>query len=78
MLIPLVLALPNIFNSLFHLLAMNSKKKKRRSALIQSIVKSFKLSPPHAYSTYSTFNKNDLYDEYWSRECELHIREYEV
>ena len=78
MLIPLVLALLNIFNLVFHLLAMQSKEKKRRSALIQSIVKSFKLSPAHAYSTYSTFNKNDLYDEYWSRECELHIREYEV
>ena len=78
MLILLVLSLLNIFNSVFHLLAMQSKKEKRRSALIQSIGKSFKLNPAHAYSTYSTFNKNDLYDEYWSRECELHIREYEV
>ena len=57
---------------------MQSKEEKRRSELVKSIVKSFKLSPAHAYSTYSTFNKNDLYDEYWSRECELHIREYEV
>ena len=78
MLIPLVLALPNIFNSVFHLLAMQSKEEKRRSALVQAIVKSFKLSPAHAYSTYSTFNENALYEEYWSRECELHIREYEV
>ena len=78
MLILLVLALSNIFNSVFHLLAMQSKEEKRRSSFIQAIVKSFKLSPANAYSTYSTFNQNDLYDEYWSRECELHIREYEV
>ena len=78
MLIPLALALPNIFNSVFHLLAMQSNEEKRRSALVKSMVKSFKLSPAHAYSTYSIFNENHLYDEYWSRECELHNREYEV
>ncbi|WP_320677333.1 hypothetical protein [Prochlorococcus sp. MIT 1300] len=60
---------------------MRKKNVSRRLDLVKLIMNRFNASPAMAFSRMNfmpTLKQNDLYDEYWLRECELQDREYEV